>query len=247
MKCEAASMRRSAASHRSRAVATSPRLGGDAGERVEREDLDGRVVVAPGVVEDRDEPRLGAGDAVLGVERREQALAERGLLAAAGGAVPRGRRLERRARRRGLPERAQDAPEMHAGERRQPHVAGGLGLLDRELQRRGAGRVVAGLALRAAEAGDLVGLGLQEAEPRRRLRRAADVEDGIVEAVLEPGQLAEHRLAADVQPRVVDRLAASARPGRGPATARARSPAEIAARAAKSQFAAWSHGRSSPS
>ena len=64
---------------------------------------------------------------------------------------------------------------MDAGERGQAHVAGRLGLLDRELERGGAGRVVAGLALRAAEARDLVGLGLQEAEPARRLRRAADV------------------------------------------------------------------------
>ena len=94
---------------------------------------------------------------------------------------------------------------MHPGERRQAHVAGRLGLLDRELQRGGAGRVVAGLALRAPEAGELVGLGLQEAEPPRRLGRAADVQDGIVEAVLDPGQLAEHRVAADVEPRVVDR------------------------------------------
>ena len=38
-------------------------LGRDAGERVEGEDLDVGVVVAPGVVEDRDEPFLGAGDA----------------------------------------------------------------------------------------------------------------------------------------------------------------------------------------
>ena len=94
---------------------------------------------------------------------------------------------------------------MHPGERRQAHVAGGLGLLDRELQRGRAGRVVAGLALRPAEAGELVGLRLPEAEPSGRLRGATDVQDGVVEAMLDPGQLAEHRVAADVQPRVVDR------------------------------------------
>ena len=66
--------------------------------------------------------------------------------------------------------------------------------------------VVAGLALRAPEAGELVRLRLQEAEPSRRLRRAPEVEDGVVEAVLDPGQLAEHRVAADVEPRVVDGL-----------------------------------------
>ena len=30
--------------------------------------------------------------------------------------------------------------------------------------------------------------------------------DGVVEAMLDAGQLAEHRVAADVEPRVVDRL-----------------------------------------
>ena len=145
------------------------------------------------------------------------------------------------------PERAQDAAEMHPRERRQADVADRLGLLDRELQRGRAGRVVAGLALRAAEARELVGLRLQEAEPARRLRRAADVADGVVEPVLDPGQLAEHRVAPDVQPRVVDDAPASARPGRAPRRRARASPAEIAARAANSAFAAWSHGRSSPS
>ena len=93
---------------------------------------------------------------------------------------------------------------MHARERRQADVAGRLGLLDRELQRRRARLVVAGLALRAAEARQLVGLGLQEAEPPRRLGRPAEVGDGVVEAVLDAGELAEHRVAADVEPRVVD-------------------------------------------
>ena len=107
--------------------------------------------------------------------------------------------------------------------------------------------VVAGLALRAAEARHLVGLGLEEAEPPRRLGRPAEVADGVVEAVLEAGQLAEHRVAADVQPRVVDRREPALRPRRAPRRRARASPAEIAARAANSAFAAWSHGRSSPS
>ena len=40
--------------------------------------------------------------------------------------------------------------------------------------------------------------------------------DGVVEAVLDAGELAEHRVAADVQPRVVDDAPASARPRRAP-------------------------------
>ena len=93
---------------------------------------------------------------------------------------------------------------MHSTERRETHVAGGLGLLDRELQGGGAGVVVPGLALGSAQAGDLVGLGLLEPELSRPVGRAAEVMDGVVEPVLEPGQLAEHRLAADVQPGVLD-------------------------------------------
>ena len=93
---------------------------------------------------------------------------------------------------------------MDPGERRHAHVAGGLGLVDREFEGGRAGLVVAGLALGPAEAGSLVGLGLQEAEASRRLRGAAEVDDGVVEAVLDAGQLAEHRVAANVQPRVVD-------------------------------------------
>ena len=54
---------------------------------------------------------------------------------------------------------------MDSAERGEPDVAGGLGLGDPELKRRGAGLVVSGLALGASEAGELVGLGLQEAEP----------------------------------------------------------------------------------
>ena len=137
--------------------------------------------------------------------RGQQALAERGLFSAAGGAVPRGRRFECRPRSRDLSERTQDAPEMDPGERRQAYITGGFGLVDRELQGGRTGVVVTGLALRSSETGELVRLRLQEAETSRRLRGATDVEDGVVEPVLDAGQLAEHRVAANVQPRVVDR------------------------------------------
>ena len=248
MKCEAASMRRSAASHRLSAAVDVARLGRDAGERVEGEHLDGGVAVAPCIVEDRDEPLLGARDAVRGVHRGEQALAERGLLAATGVAVPRGRRLERRPRSCALPERAQDAPEVHPGERGHADVAGGLRLLDREFAAwRAPALVVAGLALRPPEAGDLVGLGLQEAESPRRLRRAADVQRRRrrTGAGRGPARRASRRRGRGATGRRPS--AASAATWSRASTLRSWSPAEIAALAAKSQFAAWSHGRSSPS
>ena len=64
--------------------------------------------------------------------------------------------------------------------------------------------VVAGLALRPSETGQLVRLCLREAEASRRLRGTTEMDDGIIEAVLDAGQLAEHRFAANMQPRVVD-------------------------------------------
>ena len=94
---------------------------------------------------------------------------------------------------------------MHAAQRGQAHVAHRLGFLDREVQGGGTDLVVAGLALRPAEARGLIRLRLEEAETLRGFRRAPDVHHGIVEAALEPGQFAEHRLASNVQPRVVDR------------------------------------------
>ena len=93
---------------------------------------------------------------------------------------------------------------MHPGERREADVADRLGLVDRDLQRGRTRRVVTGLALRASEAGDLVGLRLEEAEPARRLGRPPDVADGVVEPMLDPCELAEHGVTADAQPRVVD-------------------------------------------
>jgi hypothetical protein len=93
---------------------------------------------------------------------------------------------------------------MDAREGRETDVAGGLGLLDRQRQGAGAGRVVAGLALRTAEARELVRLGLPEPEPSRRFGRATEVQDGVVEATLDPCELTEDRVPADVEPRVVD-------------------------------------------
>ena len=227
MKCDAAAIRRSAC------------VG--AAERVEREDLDRRVAVARAASRSACEPRRRvAASSAASRSRRARACspppAPRWNAAACSSA---------RARLGGPAERAQHAPEVDAAERGQPDVAGRLGLGDAERERRGARLVVAGLALGAAEAGRLVGLGLGEAEPAGRLGGAGDVLDGVVEAALEPRQLAEHRVAADVHPRVVDLRSQRSTSSRARA-ARAASPAEIAARAANSAFAAWSQGSSRP-
>ena len=127
---------------------------------------------------------------------------------------------------------------MDPGQRRHAHITGRFGLVDREFQGCGTGLVVAGLALRPSETGDLVRLRLQKAETARGFRGATDVDDGIVEPVLDAGQFAEHRVAANVQPRVVDQSQPLLDADRGPRRCAASSPAEIAARAAKSQLAA---------
>ena len=90
---------------------------------------------SPGLVEDRHQTLLGARHLLRGVHGGQQALTERGLLAAAGVAVPGGRGFECRPRCRDLAERTQDPTQVHPGQRRQPHIAGGLGLVDRELAR----------------------------------------------------------------------------------------------------------------
>ena len=118
--------------------------------------------------------------------------------------MPRGRGFERCSRLRDLPDGTQNPTQMDLAECREPHVAGGLGLVDRELQGGGAGVVVAGLALRSAEIRELVGLGLLEAQLSRSFRSPAEVEDGFVEPVLEPGQLAEDRFASNLKPGVLD-------------------------------------------
>jgi hypothetical protein len=181
------------------------RFGCDAGQCVEGEDFDVGVVVAPGLVEDGDETFLGAGFPVRCVHRGEEACAERGLFATFSGAMPRGRRFERHSRFRDLSDCPQDATEVNPGERRQPYITGGLGLVDRPFQGGGTGDVVTGLALRSSETGELVRLGLSEAEAARCFRGATEVDDGIVEPVLGAGELAEDRVAANMQPGVVDR------------------------------------------
>ena len=111
---------------------------GDASQRVQREDLDVGFVVPARVLEDRVELVNRTGYAVDCVDRGEQALPERVLLATAHGVVPRAGRFEHGAGVGGATERAQDAAEVHARECCQAHVARRLGLLDRELQRPGA-------------------------------------------------------------------------------------------------------------
>ena len=127
-------MRRSAVSAQVPRGADVTCLGSGPGECVEGEHFDRGVAAQPGIVQDRDEPILGAGDLVGCVHRGQQAFPERGLLPTTGAAVPRGCRLDGRPRSCDVPERPQDAPQMHPGERSQPHITGGLGLLGRELQ-----------------------------------------------------------------------------------------------------------------
>ena len=88
MKCDAASMRRSASVQSLACALDVAGVGCDAGQRVEREHLDGSVVAPASVVEDGREASLGVGCAVGDVERGEEALAEGGLLAASHLAVP---------------------------------------------------------------------------------------------------------------------------------------------------------------
>ena len=138
------------------------------------------------------------------VHRGEQAVAEPGLLPPpASGA--------KRTPPRALPAPCAPSPSARrtrprwtrarAAIRTSP-VASALSIADS--QGGGAGGVVAGLALGPAQAGDLVGLGLQVAASARGRGSPGDMCDGVVEAVLQAGELSEHGVAADVQPRVVD-------------------------------------------
>src|SRR6201999_2774281 len=120
-------------------------------EGVEREHGD-RGTVCGG--EERLEPLAVA------VHRGQQRFAEQRLLSAAGGAMKGGGGIERGARSAVAAECAQDATQVHAPERGEPHVAGRLGLRDTELERRRARGVLPRLTLRAPEARELVGLGL---------------------------------------------------------------------------------------
>ena len=127
---------------------------------------------------------------------------------------------------------------MDPGKRRQAHITGCLGLVNRQFQGGRTSVVVTGLALRSTETRDLVRLRLLKTETSRGFRCAADVENGIVEPVLDPGEFAEHGLAANLQPRVLEHRAPSVGPDRAASTLRSWSPAEIAALAANSQVAA---------
>ena len=176
------------------------------GEGVEGEDLDVGSVVGPGIIEDGYEAFVGASDVVGIVHRCEQAVAECSLLSASRGAMPRRRCLECGPRRRELSERTQHAPEMHAGECGHSRVAGRFSFVDRQLEGGSAGLVVAGLALGAPETGRLVRLCLKEAETSRSFHCAAEVNHGVVEAMLEAGEFAEHCIATSVEPRIVDSL-----------------------------------------
>jgi hypothetical protein len=77
----------------------------DPSQRIEGEDLHRGVVLSSGMFEDRDEAVFGTRQVIGGVHGRQQALAERGLLSAAGLAVPGGRRFECGPRRCDLSER----------------------------------------------------------------------------------------------------------------------------------------------
>ena len=109
-------MRRSAASQSSRAVARSPASAAMRASASRAKTSTWAVVVAPGLVEDAPTSvRSAPGARIRGVHGGQQAFAERGLLAAARGAVPRSGLLERRPRPR-------DRVRARAG-----HVRGGPG------------------------------------------------------------------------------------------------------------------------
>ena len=211
-------------------------VGSSAGECVEREHLDVCVARSGGSGEDRIETLARSRNPVGAIHRREQALAERGLFSATSGVMPGAGGLENRSRTVVVAKGASHTSEMHPGERGHSHVAGRFGFFDGGLQGGAAGLVVTGLALRSSETGDLVGLGLHEAEPTRGFRSPGDVSNRIVKPVLEAGELAEHRIAANVLPGIVDSLQPSL-DLRAASTLRCSSPEEIAARAVKSQLA----------
>ena len=247
MKWAAAAMRRSAASHRSRAVLVSPAAAAMRASASRANTSTGASSPLPRISEDRHQTLLGPWSLVRGVHGRQQALTERGLLATAGVAVPGGRGFECRPRCRDLSEPTQNPTQVYPGERGQAHIAGGLGLVDRELQGGRPSFVVAGLALRSAETRELVCLGLLEAElvaivPLRDRGAATASSNRCCSRASSP------RIAS---PRTCSH-GSSTSPSQcctwsAASTLRAWSPAEIAALAANSEFAAWSHGRSSVS
>ena len=136
---------------------------------------------------------------------------------------------------------------MDAGERREPHVAGGLRLLDR-------GARASRRPRRSRPPGTAPGRGSTPGRPRSAGSRAAPTSPppGRCGATasskrcstrasspsIASRRTCSHGSSTTVEPvlHLVARLA----------RARRRSPAEIAAREANSAFAAWSHGRSRP-
>ena len=246
MKWDAASMRRSAVVTE---LACSGDVAGvrrDAGQGVEGEDLDVGQVVAPGVLEDRGQALLGVGVRVVDVHGGQQAFAECGLFAAARGAVPRVGRFERRPRStrpararaahaRGAPGRARRGARHRWLRPSRPRARGWR--RRRRSRRPGTGRA------RGWRAGTPRSAGTRGAatSPRRDSCGSTASSKRCWMRASSP-RTASWRTWSHGSSTVV---AASARRERRRRRCAASSPAEIAARAAKSQLAAWSHGRSS--
>ena len=228
MKCDAARIRSSAA----RPSASSP---------VRRASASRAKTSAAALSLSRAAASVATSRACAAVERSQQAVAEDRLLAAARLAVELRGCLQRRPGLGSSPERAQHPPQVHARERGETHVAGGLGLRDRALQRRRTSLVVAGLTLRPAEArlADTPRSAGTRAGPRSR--PPVDVVRRRRRSGARRGRARPASRRPNVQPRVVDLLEprwTSPRASRGAHD----SPAEIAARGANSALAAWSHG-----
>src|ERR687898_963234 len=152
---------------------------GDSGECVQSKDFDVGVVVATRLLQDHRKSVSGVG-------------------------LQSNRRGKRRSGSRILSDRTQHAPEMHTRERGQTYVTGRLGLDDREFERVDAAVVVTGLALGAPETRKLVRLRLPKPESLRCFCGASEVYDGVVESSLDARQLAEHGVATNVEPRIID-------------------------------------------
>ena len=240
-------MRRSAASTRSRAVATVARVGGDAGQSVEGEDLDVGVAVAPGIVEDRGETRLGVRDPVRGVHGGQQAFAERGLLAAPGvrGATPSPPRAPP-GPARACPSARRTRPRWTraSAARRTSPVASALSIASPGWRRRPRSRRPGTAPVRGWTAGrprSAGSRGVAMSAAARPMWTTASSKRCWMRA--SSPSIASRRTCSHGSSTIRSQCSTWSTAS----TLRASSPAEIAARAANSQFAAWSHGRSSPS
>ena len=201
-------MRRSAA-RAGRAPWRRRRLGARRASASRAKTSTGRVAVAPGVVEDRASRSSAPGTPSRRRARRAGSRRARPAL---------------RRRRRGAtppPPRAPPAP------RRRARARAGRGRDGRGRARPAARRrwprpsrsraPASPRRPRSRRPGTARGRGSRAGRPRSAGSRAVPTSpppgrcaDGVVEAVLDAGQLAEHRVAADVQPRVVDDARASA-------------------------------------